>query len=395
MGILDSLLKKKGESTVGEGEVDIQPPVSSGSGKGAKEKLKLLLEHLDKIILGLVLIAVAVLSVLQLLTAKKELGDLAQVDTDISLGGKILEKEDLSGLNKLVERSMQAPDAISLKGTNHLVFNPRRWKEITLMDTGEKVVAIDSISNRLGISALVVESIRPLKTRIIPKAFLGSANTVRYEFGLNDSEYLFRDIVPQEPYRTFFGTTNFFAQFTSTVKRGWLPNPKHTPEPIHGFTQQLAFLQRHPEWEVSLAFKGASQPTPQDIQAALGNPDRMIPRVIFDLDVVFGQEGGGYVTNSLKQTSGTELSFTRGFVADMAYKTQYINQKIAWKGYRKGRRLMIDGEVFLIVRVESQKVLLQADPIYGGNGKIYEKALQQNAALNANPVQPDAVGIVP
>ena len=171
MGILDSLLKKKGESTVGEGEVDIQPPVSSGSGKGAKEKLKLLLEHLDKIILGLVLIAVAVLSVLQLLTAKKELGDLAQVDTDISLGGKILEKEDLSGLNKLVERSMQAPDAISLKGTNHLVFNPRRWKEITLMDTGEKVVAIDSISNRLGISALVVESIRPLKTRIIPKAF--------------------------------------------------------------------------------------------------------------------------------------------------------------------------------------------------------------------------------
>ena len=37
MGILDSLLKKKGESTVGEGEVDIQPPVSSGSGRGLKE----------------------------------------------------------------------------------------------------------------------------------------------------------------------------------------------------------------------------------------------------------------------------------------------------------------------------------------------------------------------
>ena len=50
------------------------------------------------------------------------------------------------------------------------------------------------------------------------------------------------------------------------------------------------------------------------------------------------------------------------------------------KNFREGRRLMIDGEVFRVFRITSDTVSLVSDPVYGGNGKIFEKKLPQPVA---------------
>jgi hypothetical protein len=392
MGILDSILKKKSAEVVSEGVESAEPaPVKAKA--SLAEKFGKVLDHLDKIILSLVLIAVAAISVMKVLAAKKESDEVGKVKFDIELGGKILAKEGLTNLVGLLERSKEKPDAISLKGTNHLVFNPRKWKEITLLDTGEKIVVIDSLLEPLGVSALRVDAIRSLKTRITPKAVVGSANTIRYEFALNDSEFPERDqFPPTSPIRTFIQTTNWPAQFTSVIKRGWLPNPKKEPQPIHGFSSRQAayYLLRHPEWEIKLGFKGVSNPSLAEINLALTRPDRMISNVIFDLDIVFGKEGGGYVTNSVRQVSGAEIEEVRGYEADFSFSTKYTPQPIQLRKFRKGRRFVIDGEVFRIISITEDKAMLVSDLVFGGNGKIYDKPLRPKVA----PAQaPAAVGV--
>ena len=53
---------------------------------------------------------------------------------------------------------------------------------------------------------------------------------------------------------------------------------------------------------------------------------------------------------------------------------------------------MIDGEVFRVFRITSDTVSLVSDPVYGGNGKIFEKKLPVPvAAPVALPAQPAAV----
>ena len=401
MGILDSILKKKSAEVVSEGVESAAPAPEPVSAEPAPvkakaslaEKFSKVLDHLDKIILSLVLIAVAAISVMKVLAAKKESDEVGKVKFDIELGGKILAKEGLTNLVGLLERSKEKPDAISLKGTNHLVFNPRKWKEITLLDTGEKIVVIDSPLEPLGVSALRVDAIRSLKTRITPKAFVGSANTIRYQFALNDSEFPERDRVLTGALRTFIQTTNWPAQYTSVIKRGWLPNPKKEPQPIHGFTsrQVIYYLRQHPEWEIKLGFKGVSNPLPADINLALARADRMIPNVIFDLDIVFGKEGGGYMTNSVRQVSGVEIEEIRDYEADFSFRTKYTPQPIHLRKFRKGRRFVIDGEVFRIISITEDKAMLISDLVFGGNGKIYDKPLRPKVA----PVQPPAAVVAP
>ena len=392
MGILDSILKKKSAEVVSEGVESAEPaPVKAKA--SLAEKFGKVLDHLDKIILSLVLIAVAAISVMKVLAAKKESDEVGKVKFDIELGGKILAKEGLTNLVGLLERSKEKPDVISLKGTNHLVFNPRKWKEITLLDTGEKIVVIDSPLEPLGVSALRVDAIRSLKTRITPKAFVGSANTIRYQFALNDSEFPERDRVLTGALRTFIQTTNWPAQFTSVIKRGWLPNPRKEPQPIHGFSSRQAagYLRQHPEWEIKLGFKAVSNPLPADINLALARPDRMIPNVIFDLDIVFGKEGGGYMTNSVRQVSGVEIEEIRDYEADFSFSTKYTPQPIQLRKFRKGRRFVIDGEVFRIISITEDKAMLVSDLVFGGNGKIYDKPLRPKVA----PVQPPAAVVAP
>ena len=70
MGFLDSILKKKGaEGEQPEGSV--VEKASVGPKPNPLAKLKGVLNHLEKIILGLVLVGVAALSVKQLWDAKK------------------------------------------------------------------------------------------------------------------------------------------------------------------------------------------------------------------------------------------------------------------------------------------------------------------------------------
>ena len=138
MGFLDSILKKK----KGDSEADVEgaeaPPTESeeivpaGPKPNPLAKFKGLLEHLEKIVLGLVLVGVATMSIMKFLAAKKEVAGIKQADTSIIRGGAMLEleKERPTNLTALIEKSTKAPDAISLKGTNHLVFNPRVWKAI-------------------------------------------------------------------------------------------------------------------------------------------------------------------------------------------------------------------------------------------------------------------------
>ena len=401
MGILDSILKKKSAEVVSEGDEAGAPAPEQVSAEPAPEKTKArlaekfskVLDHLDKIILALVLIAVATISVMKVHEAKKESDEVGKVKFDIELGGKILANEGITNLAGLLERSKEKPDAISLKGTNHLVFNPRKWKEITLLDTGEKIVVIDSPLEPLGVSALRVEAIRSLKTRITPKAVVGGANTIRYEFALNDSEFPARDLWQRPPLNTFIQTTNWPAQFTSVIKRGWLPNPKKEPQPIHGFTSSQAayYLRLHPEWEIKLGFKAFSNPSQADINQALASPDRMMPNVIFDLDIVFGKEGVGYITNSVRQVSGAEIEEIRGYEADFSFSTKYTPQPIQLRKFRKGRRFVIDGEVFRIISITEDKAMLVSDLVFGGNGKIYDKPLRPKVA----PAQPPAAVVAP
>ena len=399
MGILDSILKKKTAEVVSDGDESgtaVADPVAAEPAPvkaSAVEKLTKVLDHLEKIILVMVLVAVAAISVMKFLSAKKDSEELAKVDFEIRLAGKILANEGPTNLVELLKRSKEKPDAISLKGTNHLVFNPRKWKEITLLDTGEKKIVIDSPSKPLGISALRVEAIRPLSTRITPKAVVGSANTIRYEFALNDSEFPERDLWPRPPLNTFIQTTNFPPAFTSVIKTGWLPNPKKDPQPIHGFSsrQGAYYLQQHPDWEIKVGFKAASPAAPADINLALARQDRMVPNVIFDLDIVFGKVGGGYVTNSVRQVSGAEIKEIRGYEADFSYNTKYTSQPIQLRKFREGRRFVIDGEVFRIISILEDKVMLISDLAFGGNGKIYDKPLRPKVA----PVQPPAAAVVP
>lgn len=403
MGFLDSILKKKPAAGAPDGDksgaavaeqVAAEPaPVKAKS--SAAQKLIKVLDYLDKIILGMVLVAVATISVLKLLSAKKDSNELGKVDFEIRLSGKILTNEGPTNLVGLLKRSKEKPDAISLKGTNHLVFNPRKWKEVTLIDTGEKKIVIDSPAEPLGVSALQTEAIRPLTTRITPKAFVGSANTIRYEFALNDSEFPERDLMPSGVMRTFIQTTNFPPEFTSVIKRGWLPNPKREPQPIHGFISRAGtfYLRQNPDWEIKLGFKAASPAAPADINQALNRRDRLISNVIFDLDIVFGKVGGGYVTNSVRQVSGVEIKEIRGYEADFLYRTKYTSLPIQLRRFREGRRFVIDGEVFRIISILEDRVMLISDLEFGGNGKIYEKPLRPKVA----PAQPPAAapGVAP
>ena len=192
MGILDSILKKKTAEVVSDGDESgtavaeqvAAEPTPAKAKSSAVGKLTKVLDHLEKIILVMVLVAVAAISVMKFLSAKKDSDELGKVDFEIRLSGKMLANEGPTNLVGLLKRSKEKPDAISLKGTNHLVFNPRKWKEITLLNTGEKIIVIDSPSEPLGVSALKVEAIRSLSTRITPKAFVGSANTIRYELSV-------------------------------------------------------------------------------------------------------------------------------------------------------------------------------------------------------------------
>ena len=93
------------------------------------DKLKGVLNHLEKVILGLVLIAVATLSVLELLSARKEMKAAEEKEVPVTLrgGDYELDPEVESKFKELIAQASGSPDPLILEGSNHWVFNPRKW----------------------------------------------------------------------------------------------------------------------------------------------------------------------------------------------------------------------------------------------------------------------------
>ncbi len=385
MGFLDSILKKKKAAPADiadEALAKPEPVVATGTKPSSLAKLKGVLDHLEKIILGLVLLAVAALSVMKLLAARKDIATIEGGDQSVILGGSILalENERPTNLNTLIKKSKEDPEAISLTGTNHLVFNPRVWKEIPQTNDEPPILVMDSLNAPLGVSALQVSSITNFKAYLNARAFIGGG-IVRHEFTWLDREY---PVVPYQmmnvvralnPIKTFFPQSPMSSGLLSKSSTGWSADPRGDPKPLHGFTGQNAWmLQLHPEWEVKVRFKVASEAGPAQLAAARARPDKTVPNVIYDLDIIKGVKDGlyPYETNSVRAVSGVPIEELRGYAADFVYETKY-HRKMELKNFRVGRHLMIDGEVFRVFRITSDTVSLVSDPVYGGNGKIYEK----------------------
>ena len=404
MGFLDSILKKKkSDSEVdpeatedvvesASGEEEAAPP--AGPKPNPLDKLKGVLDHLEKVVLALVLIGVAALSVMTFLEAKKEVGAIEQADTKIIYGGSMLnlEQERPTNLTVLLEKSTKAPDAISLKGTNHLVFNPRVWKAILVTNAVPPVQLImDTPDAPLGISALNVSSITNFKAQLMARAFVGGG-VVRHEFSWVDREhpvvpYVLMPISRQlQPVKTFFPQQPMSSGLLSARSTGWDAKDPDKERPLHGFKgQAAAYLRYNPEFEVKVKFKAVTAASQLQLNAAEAHPTKTIPNVVYDLDVIIGVKNGlyPYATNAVRVVSNVPYTFPRGYAANFVYETKY-HKRIELKNFREGRRLMIDGEVFRVFRITSDTVSLISDPLYGGNGKIFEKKLPQPVA----PVPP-------
>ena len=397
MGFLDSVLKKK-KAPEGE-EAAAQPELPSvvTPKTNPLAKLKGLLDHLEKIILGLVLLAVATLSVLELLAARKDVSAIDGGEEPVILGGSILalENERPKNLNTLIKKSKEDPDAISLKGTNHLVFNPRVWKEIPLTNGEPPLLIMDSPDAPLGISALQVSSITNFKAYLNARAFIGGG-IIRHEFTWLDRDY---PVVPHRmmnvgaalnPLKTFFPQQPMASGFLSKSAIGWSADPRGQPKPLHGFTGNKKYwLQLNPEWELKVRFKAVSQASPAQMAAGYNDPAKTVPNVVYDLDIIIGVRDGlhPYETNSVRVVSNTPQDVGRGYAADFVYETKY-HRKMELKNFRVGRHLMIDGEVFRVFRITADTVSLVSDLAYGGNGKIYEKTFPPPAVV---PPPPPAV----
>ena len=140
------------------------------------KKLKPVLDHLEKIILGVVLIAVATISILKLLEARKAITDVGEAQRDIQLSGSDYEVDATlkSNLSVLIAQASGSPDPLVLEGSSHLVFNPRKWKEIVTTNSAEPLLVPDSAEEPLGVSALQVTNISPVSLIVTPEARFSS-----------------------------------------------------------------------------------------------------------------------------------------------------------------------------------------------------------------------------
>ena len=345
-------------------------------------KLKGALDHLEKIILGVVLLAVAVTSVLKLLSARDELDAVNKTAGDITFGGQMRQPEDIDKFAKLVLTSREDPPEINLDGTNHLVFNAAKWNRI--INNGVTNVFRDSPDLPLGISALRVTDIREVRLIITPKiqfnrspAQLGE-NNMRYRFEATD-EYpsVFASLPEYMAYWRKSPNWRSYAKYDSQRLRRFMPqkHPRSSntkalsnnlqPIPLrrasflHLFND--AEIRQHPDWYVAFRFTAATKAS-------------KIEDVICTLDIIHGLPGGGLVTNKNRVAKHNQpISFTRGYEADLFFQTKFTAQPMEWKNCRVGRLFSVDGEVFRILKVTPDLVQLISDQGFGGNGKIHDK----------------------
>ncbi len=350
-------------------------------------KLKGVVDHLEKVILGVVLLAVAVTSVLKLLSARGELDAVNKTAGDITFGGQMRQPEDVDRFAKLVLTSREDPPAINLDGTNHLVFNAAKWNRVvTTSVSGTTVTNVfrDSQDLPLGISALRVTDIREVRLIITPKiqmnrspAQLGE-NNMRYRFeAIDEYPSVFASLPVYMQYwkknpnwrqfikydslrlRWFMPQTHPRASGVKALSNNLQPLPLRRASFLHLFN--AAELQLHPDWYVAFRFTAATKAS-------------KIEDVICTLDIIHGLPGGGLVTNKNRVAKHNQpISFTRGYEADLFFQTKFTAQPMEWKKCRVGRLFSIDGEVFRILKVTPDLVQLISDQGFGGNGKIHDK----------------------
>jgi len=346
-------------------------------------KLKGAVDHLEKIILGVVLLAVAVISVLKLLSARGELNAANKAAGEITFSGQMRPPEDISRFATLVTNSLKHPPAINLDGTNHLVFNPAKWNRV-VSSLGTNVFR-DSPDLPLGISALRVTEIREVRLLITPKIQLSRApgrlgeNNMRYRFEAIDEYPSVFASVPEymlywrrdpnwsgynNPKYDTLRMRSFMPQKrpkanTKAMSPTLQPDPRRKVTPLHLFP--IAAIRLRPDWFVGFRFTKATK------------TDK-IEDVICTLDIIHGLPGGEIVTNKNRVAKHNQpISFTRGYEADLFFQTRFTAQPMQWKNCRVGRRFSIDGEVFRILKVVPDLVQLVSDQEFGGNRKIYDK----------------------
>jgi hypothetical protein len=348
------------------------------------KKLQPVLDHLEKVILGAVLIWVAFTSIMQLLDARKIVGDLSKdQDEEVRLKGSDY-KTDANlkiKLHDLIAQASGSPEELILQGSNHMVFNPKKWKEIISTQAGGSQVTnlvSDSVTNKLGVSALQVIKIEPLRLVVTPEALLSADRTkVRYRFHQIDQ-------YPMQVNSQAGLLSTFIAHLPMAKPESKIFTLSSAmPAELHSFTKRFpkAALQKfHPDWIVKIHFRGATPPV------SPGNVDS----VFFNLDIIYTNPGldgnpvtGNTVTNQNPRVrSKSPIAITRAYQADFLYQTKY-QARMTYRGFRVGRHIMMDGEALVIKRITPNEVWLYSDLEFGGNGKLYIKKLVNPTALPA------------
>jgi hypothetical protein len=351
------------------------------------DKLKGAVDHLEKIILGVVLLAVTVTSVLKLLSARGELDAVNKTTDDIEFSGRVPPPGNIAEFAELVRTARENPPAINLDGTNHLVFNAAKWNRVvTTSVSGTTVTNVfrDSQDLPLGISALRVTEIQPVRLLITPKIQKSIApgrlgeNNMRYRFeAIDEYPSVFTSLPEYMAYwrknpnwRSYANYNTPRIQSFMPQKRPFPPNikavsPTLQPDPRRKITPLHLFpggsIRLRPDWFVGFRFTAATKA-------------EEIEDVTCTLDIIHGLPDGGMVTNRNRVAKHNQpISFTRGYEADLYFKTKFTAQPIEWKNCRVGRRFSVDGEVFRIIKVTPDLVQLVSDQGYGGNRQIYDK----------------------
>jgi hypothetical protein len=370
-------------------------------------KLKGVLDHLEKVLLGAALIAVAFFCFSKLLQAKKSIGDAKEdAKRTIVLSGKLYEVDDKlqATLADLVAEASGNPKPLELDGkSNHMVFNPRKWKEIIINTNDAPILVPDSVKEPLGVSALEVTDIVPVRLIVTPVARLHfNRAKVLYQFEQMDYYPMtFKQLDPRYgPIQTFLPHVLQAQKISRRLTR----EENRGQEELHWWYNQRANVQNwvrqyHADWIVRINFRGAT-PTPPQFEAAGRIPPKFVDSVRFDLDIIYQTPEGQVITNKYQQIlSKSPIAITRAYQADFRFQTKYHAEK-RFIGYRVGRHLMMDGEALLIYKITPNEVHLVSDLAFGGNGKLYIKkkgvaapaAVAGGAAAPVPPPQPAPKG---
>ena len=277
------------------------------------------------------------------------------------------------------------PPPWSIAVTNHLVFNPRVWKEIHHVNRPLPRLQADSADEPLGISALKVTAIRTNYATLSGRTYLNGA-TIRHEFMMDDADHLVKPYGTQSqaPLATFLPQAPMLRSTALPGKRlDACPSNRSAVASIYRGGRKLAGLSTG--WEMKAVFQAVSMPGQAQLTQARLNPSGQINGMTYDLDLITrNQSETNYATNRVRIQSSQPYKFARSFEADFRHQTPH-QTPVNLKQFREGRRLLIDGEVFQVRLITGDEVTLVSDLTCGGTGKEYRKPSFQIRSPMADP----------